>query len=137
MKVPPGFRARGIVAAMALMAWASSSAADGINEDEWSNLVTDVVGPQIRDVVVERATRLRIAREKRGTVGRSKFETWTQPLVTVADGIRFRDWATSALADNKIDEGEVIDLVIQHIAPYVIQEIADAVTKADDDQDDA
>ena len=133
IQIPASFSRRGILAAMALLSWSTSALADGrIDEEEWTELITERIGPQVRDVVVERGEALRAAREARGTSGTGR--QWTDTIKSMGDAIRFRDWATSAFADGRIDEGEIVDLIVQHCAPAAVEAVARALNKGDEDE---
>lgn len=137
MKIPAFATGRGLAVLMGLIAWSTTALADGeISSDELKVLATDHIGPHLRDVVVRKAESVRAAREARGTLGRTKFEQWTRQIKSSADAIDFTHWATSALADGRVDAGEIMDLLIQHIAPVAIAAISDALDGDDSPPDD-
>ena len=112
----------GMSAAMALLTWSSAALADGrISVAEVNELMEAELAPRVRRVVVEKGERLRIARKKRQESGQEVGAHWMDSINHAADLLRFRQWATSAFADGKLDEGDISDLVLQHILPAVLR----------------
>ncbi len=134
-RIPTG---RGLTAAISIVTALAAAAPGGFTEDEVGGIVIDELAPRVREVVVKKGDALRATREKRGTLGRTTFERWVDSINDAATMVRFKQWATSAFADGKLDEGEISDLLLAHVLPAVVSEVADALKTGDGqgDQDE-